>query len=525
MWERSRITEALEFIKRHDMTALVLHETDFVHQVVFPRAYFDPYALWRSAPTRRGENAIQNNRIYFDSLLQLARRYGVEVWVEVKELGFPDEVLEIRPELLKDGVICPSEPYWFEFVEWKTAELIEDFPLLAGMIVSIGSPEGRASRAQNKCRCALCARTPLVEWYSRLILALHRPLAMHGKRLAIRDFAYKPEDHAPLIEAVGRAPDDVIFCMKATPHDFYPTFPDNPAIGRLDRTQWLEYDVQGQFYSWGVFPCFVLDDLRQRLSYAERNGVTGGVFRTEWERVNDWWCLESINVLNLIAAAALSKGMNVDAAAVCRTWLRDKSWPEQTAPWLARILMETWPIVRRALYVQGYVFADCSMYPRSVGRAWWTMEHKHSLEAWAPDRRGSLDLDEEKVAASLAEKDEARRRIRELALRVQQGDPVLDPDLHGCLANQFELFETYVEGFYWCAKVCLYTRWSEAGALNEVQLNAFDDALAGLEAFGESLRATVECGKYPHQLVMLMDYRRVADIVAEGRSARAAIST
>ena len=30
------------------------------------------------------------------------------------------------------------------------------------------------------------------------------PLAARGKRLAVRDFAYKPVDHEPLIEAVGR---------------------------------------------------------------------------------------------------------------------------------------------------------------------------------------------------------------------------------------------------------------------------------------------------------------------------------
>ena len=126
-----RRLEALDFIKAHDMTALVLHETDLVHQVVYPRDYFDPYALWKDAPTRRGENAIFNNRVYFDHILQLARNAGVEVYVEVKEIGFSDEVLEYKPALIKNGVVCPTEPFWFDYIERKTDELLRDFPLLA----------------------------------------------------------------------------------------------------------------------------------------------------------------------------------------------------------------------------------------------------------------------------------------------------------------------------------------------------------------------------------------------------------
>src|ERR1035437_7614000 len=141
MWERARIEEALAFIRMHDMTALVLHEPDIMHQLVFPRSFFDPYAQWKSAPARRGENAIQNNRIYFEHVLHLAHNQGTELWLEVKELTFPDEGLEARPELIKGGVVCPSKPFWREFIAAKTEELLADFPLLAGIILSPGSPE------------------------------------------------------------------------------------------------------------------------------------------------------------------------------------------------------------------------------------------------------------------------------------------------------------------------------------------------------------------------------------------------
>ena len=273
MWERRHVIEALDFIQTHQMTALVLHEGDLMHQLVFPRSWFDPYAQWKGAPARRGENALQNNRVYFASLLELAKSRGVEVWLEVKELAFPDEVLEAQPHVIKAGRVCPSEPVWHDFITAKTEELLADFPLLAGIILSPGSPEGRAARSQHKCQCEVCAATPLVDWYDGIIRAMHGPLAAAGKRLAVRDFAYRPTDHAPLIEAMARQAPDVIFCIKATPHDFYPTFPDNPAFGRLQRPQWIEYDTQGQFYGWGVYPCFMAEDIRARLRHAAATGA------------------------------------------------------------------------------------------------------------------------------------------------------------------------------------------------------------------------------------------------------------
>jgi hypothetical protein len=94
-----------------------------------------------------------------------------------------------------------------------------------------------------------------------------------------------------LIRAVEQAPADIVSCVKATPHDFYPTFPHNPAIGRTNHRLWVEYDTMGQFYGWGVFPCLVLDDIRARLEYAAANNAEGISFRVEWERINDYWSL------------------------------------------------------------------------------------------------------------------------------------------------------------------------------------------------------------------------------------------
>ena len=516
LWERDRVEQALAFIRAHDMTALVLHEPDIMHQLVFPRSFFDPYAQWTSAPARRGENAIQNNRIYVEHLLNLAHNQGTELWLEVKELTFPDEVLEARPELIKNGVVCPSDPFWGGFIAAKTEELLTDFPLLSGIVLSPGSPEGRASRSQNKCGCAVCAATSLVDWYDGIIRAMHAPLAARGKRLAVRDFAYKPVDHEPLIEAVGRQPEDVIFCIKTTPHDFYPTFPDNPAFGRLaGRPQWVEYDAQGQFYGWGVFPCVMFDDIRRRVAHAAAKGATGGLFRSEWERISDLSALDGLNAMNMVAAAMLALGPASDQV-ISAAWLRDRGWGEAAAPWLARVASRTWPILRDALYIDDFLFSDASMFPRSIGRAWWTMEKKHALVPWSPVHQGRLDLDATRVAALLTQKQSSVDGANALVAFLAGPHPGVPRELLALWRQSTALLPLYVEGMLLCAEVCLRARWQERDPA-ATDRTAFAAAVDRLARFGDGLRPLATQARHPHQVVMLLDAHRVDDIVSEAR--------
>jgi hypothetical protein len=512
MWDRSRIVEALEEIRRRDMTALVLHEGDLLNEVLFPRAFFDPYAAWSGAPPRRGENAIQNNRVYLDHVLHLAGRNGVPVWLEIKELTFPDEVLEMRPSLIKDGVVCPSDPFWFDFVETRTKELFADFPAVAGLIVSPGSPEGRASPAQGKCRCERCRTMKLEDWYRDLLAALYRPTAAAGKRMAVRDFAYRPKDHGPLLKALDVLPRDIILCAKVTPHDFYPTFPDNPAVAPTDRPLWIEYDVLGQFFGWGLMPCFVRDDLARRIAHATAAGATGGLFRIEWERINDLWVLETLNALNLIAAASLAKGESPTARSICAIWLREQGLDTDAAPWLAGIMEQTWPVIRGTLFVDDFVFADCSMFPRSVGRAWWTMERKHSLAEWDPSRADDLTLTAARLDVLLAEKQAALAAARDLMRRVAEPPPGASPATVAVVQSRFRLFGTYVEGLVLCAGVCLLVRASAGDPSLAPRLRQAREAL---EVFRETVLPLATGAEERHQVVMLLDYRRLDDILAE----------
>jgi len=63
---------------------------------------------------------------------------------------------------------------------------------------------------QNTCRCELCQRESLQQWYGRFIGVLQSAANRHGRGLAIRDFAYKPADHQPMIAAMRAAAPEVV---------------------------------------------------------------------------------------------------------------------------------------------------------------------------------------------------------------------------------------------------------------------------------------------------------------------------
>jgi hypothetical protein len=521
MWDHSRLEQVFAVIKDYGLNALVLHESDLTNQIVFPRSLFDPYSFWADAPVRRGFNAIHNDRVYMRYVLDMAEGEGVQVWLELKELTFPDEVLERYPYLLKNGVICPSEPIWYDFIERKFAELIADFPQLAGIITSPGSPEGRAALVQRKCRCRLCEETELSEWYRGIIESVHRPLSTAGAKLAVRDFSYKRADQQAMVEAVRRTPPDVVFCIKVTPHDFYPTFPHNPALGVLNRVQWIEYDVFGQYYGWGVFPCYMEEDLRRRYRYAIEKGASGVLLRVEWERINDLWCLETANRANLVIGAALATGANPTVREVCGQTLSELGLKpgEEDVSIAADALKDTWQIIRNGTYLDDFVFHDNSQFPLNLRKAWWTLNTHHSLSEWTAQTNDIGDLDEALIDSFVEKKEQALSKIRLLSDRIQTYCKARRSPTGNWLSDRYSLYELYIEGFRWISEVCLLARWSEqegGGTLGSEGKQRFTVVLRSLARYAERLESKIKGKGYRHQLLMLLDLQRVQTVLSEG---------
>ena len=513
-WSHKNVEYALDIIRDYEMNAIVIHDSDFMTDFIYPSAILNPFAPWSGAPARRGENALQNNIYYFKDLLKRASRKNIDVWIEVKELTFPDEIIEKFPNLIENGVICPTNPFWEELLRAKYKDLVEWYPSIKGVIVSAGSPEGKTALSQKKCKCPRCVSTKLSDWYLSILKPMYEVLKRKEVKLSVREFSYTVEHQVAITDAMNRMPEDVIYCIKVTPHDFYPTFPDNTLITEVkNRSKWVEYDTMGQYYGWGVIPCLMYKDINSRINHALENNVDGALLRVEWERVNDWNSLMSPNRMNLYMAANATLGKPVTAEDAIQKWLNEEKfiYSKDDFTLLRNYFTDTWEILKHVIYINDSVFADSSMVQMSIERAWWTMADKHSLSEWFPVRKADLDLDENKAALYIKEKEDALSRICEWKNQIESQVTVSQGT--DFLKKTVFLTERYIRLHYHLGKVAILAGLIDQIKQKDMEISGekiaeFNAVIIELENYVKSINHWLEVSDYPHHVFLLFNPER-----------------
>ena len=537
-WDMAWARRALDFIAAHDMTALVLHRNDIVDQVVYPGRMFGASEdcanifkryqqihrkLYKYTPTRRSGPYLR--RDYLRRVCDLAARQGTEVWLQNKELSFHDIFLEFNPQLTKGGTVCPNEPFWWDFLNAKYTELFQDLPGIAGIITAPGTGESRLSAAANRCDCDLCRGVTRPQWYGKLIGAMHAPIRAAGKQLAVRDFVFDRAAHEELAEAIEGLPTDIIISLKNTPHDYYPTFPDNPRLGQVGpHRQWIEYDCMGQYFGWGIAPAIMIDDIARRLSVAEAAGADGAVFRTDWESLDGHSVFHTPNLVNLHAGAALSREAAAPRAGIWRSWLEGQGMLEPGADpgpaiaWAEALLGGSWEITRRACFAQDCVLSDATNYPVSLDHAFWLAEEKNSLRDWDSSKADALAPTEAVARRVMAEKDEAVTRVEALLPLAAICPAGLTAAAHRDLAARVDVFVRYVRGYRAIGDALILARVlvqgspggfrGEAETLLRAALADLLENAAGFEAFARDTDR-------PHRVYTLLSPDRLRALHAD----------
>lgn len=536
MWEWEHVKRMLEFAVQTRLNALVFHQNDLIDMVAYPERYLSRDMMKKAFPVYM--HAAENNRCYIRKVAALSRELGIDFFLEVKELWYRNYLLASYPDLAKNGTACPNHPFWWEYLPAKLESLFGYIPELSGIIMSIGSKESRLSLRNTRCRCEVCQRTPAQDWYRKVIDAMYQPIRNAGKRLVIRDFVYSPKDLNEVVSATESAPADVVISLKNTPHDYYPCFPHNPRIGHVgNHEQWIEYDVWGQFFGWGVFPCILLEDMKQRMEYALAQGVTGFIARTDWECMSEGTALDGVNKLNLYGTARLSYDLNTDFWDIYREWLEGPASTSFSASDIATyrgiergagqvdiaglqsVLQETWSVIRNGIFLGGCVFHEDSMFPVSLDDAWWTMQENHSLADWDPTKASALEMTPENIRRLIGEKDLALTKIQSLADRLRQDNNRmgLNPPFYADLVRTFEMYVLYIEGFSRCAKACVLTKnfltTQTASAKREASA-----AIRELAMFAARLRQSVSRITLLHYVYMLVDPDRLDALVEDLKS-------
>ena len=513
IWNLDEIRRRLDFMVKNNMNAMVFHEPGIEDKIVFPakflggsgnpESYYDAFLEVDHQILNHAlrENLNLNRRDYINHVIREAKEAGVDIYFENKELWFSDFVLKYKKELMQaDGTICPSNPFWYEeFLPYKYKELFLALPDLAGIICSIGTGEARLAISNTfACGCERCKNLDPVEWYKNMIMAMYKPFKDAGKKLIIRDFIYTKAEQERFQKAFIDMPEEIILSLKNTPHDFYP--------------QITEYDVNGQFFGWGVQPSAMLSDIKRRLRYGKEHQVTGFLARTDWEGVQDWTCFDNLNMVNLYAIAAYAENENTSEEEIYLRWLQGEHMlDERLSPGqlktcvqtVKEIMDETWPIVEKTNFVNGCLFSNDSCMHLTPEQFTFIGGTHHSLSEWDPEKKDALEMSVENIARIIEDKEEAHVKCEKLVDRVVAGNMGLTEDAYEKMKEHFEFMRWYVRGFRLTARGYCFGRYvTEKNAADMLVEGKtanvlLEETIHEMEKYREGLLQTTFIKKYP----------------------------
>ena len=525
MFNMFHVDRAIKFAEAHGLNGLIFHCNDLLDRLILPSKYFTKQVCLENWPVR--EATLMNNQYYMHGVLKKCKDAGLNFFAEVKEIYYPQDILELYPNLRKEnGAICATDPFWWEFIEEKVSEFTRRFPTAAGIVVSPGTRESMVSFAANRCTCERCKNYNVDDWYKNLIAAMYRPLAKAGMRLVVRDFSYTADHQFAMVEAARSVSKDITMALKKAPHDYYPTFPDNPAIGCCgsDMRQWVEFDTWGQYFGLGVFPCSVVEDMQGRLQRYLNKGVSGVMLRTDWEIISQGSVFNSFNILNLIAGAELSNNVNANLDMVYDRWVSEGLYSPlihdsfaqipcvPTAPnakiVFKELMKRSWQIIEKIDYIRGHVFQENVQIFDRYFMAYDMMIHFHSRDDWDPGASARVEPTDENLSVIFKEKDEGVALAESLRELVKPDELGLTEEIKKYLNFMLDMYILYAKIMrHQAHTVCLTRRAEQTKKREDIEA-----AIATLEGYDEEaaiLKEYVEDKAYSNEIEWCLDGNRV----------------
>ncbi len=528
MWYHSQVKKALDFMEDNGFNALIFHQSDIVNKLAFPKQYLSSQVLWEKFTTFRAFD-IENYSDYLNNVIFEAQKRGISVYLNLKEIFYPDELIELHPELIgPDGLVCPTDPFWPDYVRNTITELLENVPGIAGIILSAGTHESRTSITHKlSCTCERCRNTDAEAWYTSVFKAVFTPLKEKHKQFIIRDFSFRAENQDVLLRAAKSLGDDVIISLKNTPHDFYPPFPDNPKIGTTGRREWAEFDSWGQFFGSGIFPASVVEDYAKRLRHCKERGVSGVFFRVDWEGMFENSTFSSANKLNLYAAGLLANDIDADPDLAYRKWAKEgwietlktdsenpKAHPygDPGRAWRAmkEFMQQSWRILEKTVYVRGHWFCEDNMFPDSLDKAYKMMVYIHGRDDWEPGASMRVQATAENLRKIFEEKAQAEKELEKLQGIVDKDEPGFDTETKKDLHELMKLYRLYVGIAVRSAHAVFETRLYADKKDQDAKMRGLK-ATEELRRYAEIVRKALDERTvfYPHIVFWLVNDRRM----------------
>ncbi len=507
LWEPTRVLPAIETMERWGYNALVLHQNDLL-DVCTQLGLTANYGV-----TDLRLKKVRAAAAWMNRLCARLDQFGAKLFLEVKEPSFHDYAVELFPELLgTDGRPNPGSPEWLRFCRAKTEDLLTRVPQLGGLIVTISSPESRVSLPDYLAETG--TEMSRVDWFEQMIRAFHDPLQEQGKALYIRDFSYTADMQSDVLAAVARFGGSVGASVKITAHDYFPEFPENPAIAMTTAPLVLECEAFGEHMGWGVIPNCRVHELAERMDTEQTRRAQGVLMRISWEAITEASALDTLNAVNVFALPHLVGGKG-DPDALVLEWLTTSyGVTDGLAEQIAQLLKESWQIPAAA-YWSGEVFPRHSCLPSSWQEGWLSMQSKgmgrrdRDIGTTANDPR----LTEEAVETLFAQKAAATARAQDLSRRAQALAPQCREPLREALAA-FQWLPVFARQFELAMTGTVYAARSRSE-----DAEALKDVTDALEHLAQQIEHRFEEADAAHHVYVLFDpaqIRRLASSLIRG---------
>jgi len=394
----------------------------------------------------------RERRAIFEKMCAEAVRLGIEPWVTLNIVNYPDSFTEKFPDaiatpppaadrwfrkggprgLSKQPQLCPSSAAFAKLVAAQIAEVCR--------LPHVGGVECWLTGADNDiffCDCGTCRPKTMARMIAQFAATALPVCETHGKKLLLRVYlggwrcALETEVWR---EANALIPPEVEICYKQQHGDLMTWHGPNPLAGQLlPHVEHVEFDLAGEYRGiiYGVV-CSVRKQMAQLIRHYRNLGVPGivcrGLDHAHPFDLDKW----------LFGALTLDPDLDVDAWS--GAWARER-YGDAAGDEVVAILDECAEIVFLSMYVRGVQWASWAV-PHSLARLRFIL-----FDRCAPCVPGSherLQANEENICALVQEKQEALLRAERVVARCEKLRGELDEKFLAPLLASCRFLRAYV---------------------------------------------------------------------------------
>ena len=303
IWRWSFFEKTVSMAQRYGFQGLIIHQQLLLARLAAPSP------RCHSADLINLKLVQENALIYLQKAGEYLQQRGLQFWLQGEATPDSHELKAKFPEFfLTENSASDFIDYFFQH---SIPQILAALPAVRGLRLSLSTPDVSSERWKSALR------------------TLYQGIRQLGRQLILRDYQDRTWPRQMLRAALEMLPDDVRASVKATELDYRPGFANNPNLLNIHgNRKWLELDLWGLEYGWTLLPCYLLDEIQQRLAWLSQHAGSAPEaisVRIDWEWLPDLALSDSLNELNLSGLSRLINEPDVSSRQIVSHWLQQRA--------------------------------------------------------------------------------------------------------------------------------------------------------------------------------------------------------